>query len=225
MNRDRVPARQVRYFQFPATKSITMMLHRALHHVLAAAILGATQSFVVVPAVIRSKLPRRMSEVTMNNDDDDDEEDVAPGEMRVSEIKSELDMRGIGYVDCFDKEALVDRLKEARATGRSNPDILSDFNKKKLEENFSGKKVEISDEDIDRIKANDGTLPGGMSPDMLKSLMGNPELMALLQSPKMQEAMTLMMTGGREDLEKAIAGDPELQKVVEKLNNVMGGTM
>lgn len=200
-----------------------MMLHRALHHVLAAAILGATQSFVVVPAVIRSKLPRRMTEVIV--DDDDDEEDVAPGEMRVSEIKSELDMRGIGYVDCFDKEALVDRLQEARATGRANPDILSDFNKKKLEENFSGKKVEISDEEIDRIKANDGTLPGGMSPDMLKSLMGNPELMALLQSPKMQEAMTLMMTGGRDDLEKAIAGDPELQEVVEKLNTVMRDTM
>jgi hypothetical protein len=36
-----------------------------------------------------------------------------------------------------------------------------------------------------------------MSPEMLKRLLvGNPEIMALLQSPKMQEAMKLMMTGG-----------------------------
>jgi len=39
---------------------------------------------------------------------------------------------------------------------------------------------------------------GGMPPDMLKELMSNPELMELLQSVKMQDAMKLMMTGGQE---------------------------
>ena len=165
----------------------------------------------------------RSSQTYMSEIVDGDDEEVEPGKMRVSEIKSELDMRGIKYTDCFDKESLVERLQEARATGRADPSILNEFNKKKLEETFSGKKIEIRDEDLERIKANDGSLPGGMNPEMLKKLMGNSEIMALLQSPKMQEAMKLMMTGGREELEAAIVGDPELQQVIEKLNVVMGG--
>jgi len=156
---------------------------------------------------------------------DEDEEEVEPGKMRVSEIKSELEMRGVKFNDCFDKESLVERLQEARATGRADPEILNEFNKKRLEQTYSGEKLEIKDEDLERIKANDGTLPGGMNPEMLKKLMGNPDLMTLLQSPKMQEAMQLMMTGGREELEKAIVGDPELQKVVQKLDTVMKGVL
>ena len=157
--------------------------------------------------------------------EDEDDEEVEPGKMRVSEIKSELRMRGVKFDDCFDKESLVERLQEARATGRADPEILNEFNKKKLEENFSGNKVEVTDEDLERMKANDGTLPGGMKPEMLQKLMGNPEIMALLQSPKMQEAMKLMMKSGREELENAIKNDPELQQVVEKLDMVMRGAL
>ena len=58
--------------------------------------------------------------------------------------------------------------------------------------------MNISDEDLQKVVGGDGTLPGGMPPDMLQKLMTNPELMALLQSPKMQEAMKLMMTDGQE---------------------------
>ena len=32
--------------------------------------------------------------------------------------------------------------------------------------------------DLDAIKAGDGTLPGGLSPDVLKKLAGNPEVRA-----------------------------------------------
>mmetsp|Transcript_4785 Transcript_4785/g.6917 ORF Transcript_4785/g.6917 Transcript_4785/m.6917 type:complete len:205 (-) Transcript_4785:1879-2493(-) len=155
----------------------------------------------------------------------DEDEDVTPGQMRISEIKAELKMRAVQFDDCFDKESLVERLNEARATGRANPDILNEFNKKKLEENFAGKKNEVSDEDLEKIKANDGTLPGGMNPEMAKKLMGNPEVMALLQSTKMQKAMKLMMLGGPEDLEKALSKDPELLEVVEKLNTIMKGAL
>ena len=194
------------------------MFHRVWHLLLAAIVLGACRGFVVAPTPRLTRTTQTyMSEIL------DGEEEVEPGKMRVSEIKSELDMRGIKYTDCFDKESLVERLQEARATGRADPSILNEFNKKKLEENFSGKKLEIRDENLERIKANDGSLPGGMNPEMLKKLMGNPEIMALLQSPKMQEAMKLMMTGGREELEAAVVGDPELQQVIEKLNVVMGG--
>lgn len=93
-----------------------------------------------------------------------------------------------------------------------------------LEETFSpDKKVEISDDVINQAVANDGKLPGGMSPDMLKAMVSNPELMALLQSPKMQDAMKLMMTGGQDELEKALSDDPELLEIVGKLNDLMEG--
>ena len=163
--------------------------------------------------------------VEVVTDDDDDEEEVEPGKLRVSEIKAELDMRGIDYVDCFDKESLAQRLEEARATGKANPKIIDNFNKQKLEETFNEQKLEVKDEDIDRIKANDGTLPGGMDPEMFKSLVGNPEIMALMQSPKMQDAMKLMMGGGPQDLEKAMADDPELLELVQKLNSIMSDTL
>ena len=70
-------------------------------------------------------------------DDEDEEEEVEPGKMRVSEIKSELSMRGVGFSDCFDKESLVERLEEARATGKADPSILETFNKKKVRTIFS----------------------------------------------------------------------------------------
>jgi hypothetical protein len=60
-----------------------------------------------------------------------------------------------------------------------------------------------------------------MNPETFKKLISNPELMTLLQSTKMQEAMKLMMTGGREELQKAVVKDPELQEVVAKLDQAM----
>lgn len=81
--------------------------------------------------------------------------------------------------------------------------------------------MEIKDEDLEKVTASDGTLPGGMDPDTFKKLIGNPEVMALLQSPKLQEAMQLMMTCGQEELEKKMTEDPELQKVVQKLDSVL----
>jgi hypothetical protein len=155
------------------------------------------------------------------DDDDEDDEEVAPGKMRVSEIKAELDLRGISYTDCFDKESLVERLQEARATGKANPDILDKFNKQKIESTFNEKKLEVKDEELERMVANDGTLPGGLTPDQFKKLTGNPEIMTLLQSTKMQEAMKLMMTGGREELEKKLIEDPDMRETVAKLNGIM----
>ena len=133
-------------------------------------------------------------EYAMLQDDDDDDEPVPPGQMRVSEIKAELDLRGISYADCFDKESLADRLVEARATGKANPEILDKFNRQKIEETFKGEKVELKDYDIEAAVANDGTLPGGLTPDQFKKLTSNPEIMTLLQSSKMQEAMKVMVS-------------------------------
>ena len=43
----------------------------------------------------------------------------------------------------------------------------------------------------------------------------------LWQKPEMQEAMNLMMTEGQEGLEQAMASDPELRAIAEKLNGFM----
>lgn len=76
-------------------------------------------------------------EVVTNLDyEDDAEKDVKPGKMRVSEIKAELDIRGIDYTDCFDKESLATRLRSARESGKANPSIIDKFNKAKV--NFVG---------------------------------------------------------------------------------------
>jgi hypothetical protein len=90
-----------------------------------------------------------------------------------------------------------------------------------LEDKIKEQKLEVKDEDIDKVLASDGTLPGGMNPEMFKKMAGNPELMTLLQSTKMQEAMKLMMTGGRDDLQKAIVNDPEMREIVAKLDRVI----
>lgn len=59
----------------------------------------------------------------------------------------------------------------------------------------------IIDEDIDNVLSSEGALPGGMKPETLKKMIGNPEIMAMLQNVKMQEAMKLMMAGGEKELE------------------------
>jgi hypothetical protein len=155
------------------------------------------------------------------NDEDGDDDIVEPGKMRVSEIKAELDLRHVSYKDCIDKESLVLCLKEVRATGKADPKILEKFNRQKLESDFSEHKVELSDEVIEQAMANDGTIPGGLKPDQFKKLVGNPEIMTMLQSSKMQEAMSLMMTRGPEELEKKLQEDPELRRTVEKLDGIM----
>lgn len=161
-------------------------------------------------------------EPTQLDDDVDDDDLIAPGMMRISEIKAELDLRKISYADCFDKESLVERLQEARAKGLADPSILEQFNRQKLEADFDPtKKVEIKQDDVEAAVANDGTIPGGLTPEMFQKLTGNPELMAMLQSTKMQEAMRLMMTGGRDELEKKLKEDPELQETVKKLDSIL----
>ena len=51
--------------------------------------------------------------------------------------------------------------------------------------------------------------------------MGNQELMALLQSPKMQDVMKLMMTEGPEGLQKAMEEDDQIKNMVIQLNEVI----
>mmetsp|Transcript_34415 Transcript_34415/g.50690 ORF Transcript_34415/g.50690 Transcript_34415/m.50690 type:complete len:211 (-) Transcript_34415:1851-2483(-) len=153
---------------------------------------------------------------------DDDVEPPLPGQMQISEIKSELDLRKVDYKDCFDRESLERRLDEARASGKADPSIIDEFNKRNLEANVKGESFEVSDEMIESSVGGDGTLPGGMPPDMLKTMMSDPELVSMLRSPKMQDVMKLLMTDGQEALEEAMKTDQETYECVQKVNQIMG---
>ncbi len=69
---------------------------------------------------------------TIDVDIDDDDEDAEIGTMRVSELKSELSLRGIDFSDCFDKESLAIKLRDARASGKADPTIIDQFNKQRV---------------------------------------------------------------------------------------------
>lgn len=150
---------------------------------------------------------------------DVDGEVEEPGTMKTSEIKAELKLRGVDFRDCFDKQSLAQRLRDARSTGRADPSIIREFNKNK------GNKLDLDDETLEKAVGGDGTLPGGMPPDMLKKLMSNEELMKLMSNPKMQEVMAMMMTGGQETLTKAMIEDREVYEIVTTLNQIMGKSL
>jgi STI1 domain len=184
--------------------------------------------------IVRSNRPRSRTTVVRSMDDsvsgdmDNDEESVEPGAMRISEIKAELDLRGISYADCFDKESLVQKLLDARAAGRADPSILRKFNQQRFEQQFSKdssaeeSQSAIRNEDvIQAAVANDGSLPGGLSPEMFQKLASNPEIMVLLQNSKVQEAMQLIMTSGPSELERQLQEDPELRETVGKLQDLL----
>lgn len=105
--------------------------------------------------------------------------------MRVSEIKSELDLRKVPYNDCFDKESLVERLMEARARGAADTDILNSFTKTNLESQFDQDLADrlnnVDEGALKDVISSDGTLPGGLTPEETLNMMKNPEMRALLQ--------------------------------------------
>mmetsp|Transcript_5300 Transcript_5300/g.7721 ORF Transcript_5300/g.7721 Transcript_5300/m.7721 type:complete len:252 (+) Transcript_5300:65-820(+) len=145
--------------------------------------------------------------------------------MRATEIKAELDMRGVTYPDTAEKTDLARLLAEARTLGKADAKVLDDFNKQNLERTFQGEKqVKVEDMDEDIVKgaiAGDGGLPGGTSPEMLQAMMSNPELMAMLQNPKLQEVMKSVMTHGPEGALKDMQ-DPEVKDMLWKINQVVG---
>lgn len=94
-----------------------------------------------------------------------------------------------------------------------------------LEDQFGGRKPvdeTLTDENImNQAVGNDGTLPGGLSPDQFKGLVENPDVMTILQSSKMQEAMKLVMQGDQDELEKALKKDPELREMMQTLQSII----
>ena len=153
---------------------------------------------------------------------DDEVNPPLPGQMKISEIKSELDLRAVSYSDCFDRESLELRLNEARCTGKADPSILDRFNKANEKATKEGKSFELDEKVLEGALGGDGTLPGGMPPDMLTEMLADPEVVAMLRNPKMQEVMKLVMEGGQDAFEEAMKGDEEMLELVKKLNVIMG---
>ncbi|KAL3784066.1 hypothetical protein HJC23_013281 [Cyclotella cryptica] len=151
---------------------------------------------------------------------DDDVSLPQAGKMKLSEIKSELDLRGVSYKDCFDRESLEGRLHEARCSGKADPRIIDQFNERnaKTSETF----LDVDEKTLENSLGGDGTLPGGMPPEMLQKMMSDPELVTMLRSSKMQEVMKLVMEGGKEAFDEAMTGDKEMFECVQKLNTIMG---
>ena len=138
--------------------------------------------------------------------------------MKAQEIKAELDLREISYVGCYDKSDLVNLLKEARATGKCDPSILTEFNRQ-VAERMTGETTQpsVKEADLDSFKAGDGSLPGGLSPEMMSKLASNPEVMSMLSNPKLQEIMKSVMEGGP-DAAGDLMQDPETKELMQKMN-------
>ena len=108
--------------------------------------------------------------------------------MSIDEIKAELDLRGVDYSECISKNDLLELMKTTRESGKADPSILNKFNQVTKESDM--KLDELLDSDIaSDFTAEDGSLPGGMSPQMMKALAKDPEILSMLQNPKMQEIM------------------------------------
>mgnify|MGYP001266679921 CR=1 FL=1 len=146
--------------------------------------------------------------------------------VRVSELKAELDLRKIDYANMFEKDELARCLADARAEGRADPSLIDDFNRQSAERAWSADGGETSESDefaaAAEAVASDGGLPGGMSPERLQQLVQDPELMALLRNPKMQEVMKTVMEGGGPAAAGEYMNDPEVQEMLKKVSKLTG---
>ena len=49
--------------------------------------------------------------------------------------------------------------------------------------------LNLDEMDLDSMMAGDGSLPGGMTPDQVKKMASNPEMLKMMANPKLQEVM------------------------------------
>ena len=141
-------------------------------------------------------------------------------DMTLDELKAELDMRGVDYSDCFTKNELAKRLGESRVTGKADPSIIDNFNQAlSASEDGEGAVIDeniLNDIDTSELTAQDGSMPGGLPPEMMKAMASDPEIMNMLKDPKMQEIMKSMMSGGPEAMKKYMS-DPDAVALLGKV--------
>ena len=140
--------------------------------------------------------------------------------MRVSELKAELDLRKKSYEGVMEKDELARMLADARSQGLADPDIVDSFNKANLENAYNPQPA-VDPDAVAEAVASDGGLPGGMSPETLMKLTQDPELMAMLRNPKMQDVMKKVMSSGPEAAAEMVA-DPDVAEMLEKFKAATG---
>jgi hypothetical protein len=139
--------------------------------------------------------------------------------MSLDELKAELDMRGVNYEDCVNKQQLVEKLIGSRTLGKADPSMLKTFNTLK-EEAPTEQVMDDFDNMAEQAVAKDGSLPGGLPPETLKALVADPEVRNMLSDPKLQEIMTAVMTGGPDGIKKYMS-DPDSLAMLKKLTIAM----
>jgi len=173
------------------------------------ATLAACAHAFLAPA--RSRWSVRLSAST---DFTDDERFDSVSGMRVSEIKAELDLRGVLYDDCFEADELRRRLEDARLSGKADVSVVDNFNR--IQEEAKAENAdeidEFDEEQLASLLAGDGTLPGGLSPEEVMKMRSSPELMAVLQNPSFQRLTKAQMAGDQEEVLKLLS-DPEVSAV------------
>ena len=143
-------------------------------------------------------------------------------EMTLDELKAELDMRGVDYSDCFTKNELTTKLVESRAAGKADPSIIDNFNQA-VSGTVEGGGAVIDEDilnniDTSDLTAQDGSMPGGLPPEVMKAMASDPEIMNMLKDPKMQEIMKAMMSGGPEAMKKYMS-DPDAVALLGKVSS------
>jgi len=112
-------------------------------------------------------------------------------------------VRGVSYDDCVSRNDLVQKLTAARLSGKADPNIINKFNQ--YTDKFTND--ELSPDDTFQATASDGNLPGGLSPEVMRALASDPEIIQMLRDPKMQVIMRDVMTKGPDGMKKYM-GDP-----------------
>lgn len=144
--------------------------------------------------------------------------------MSVGDIKSELELRGVDFSGCFEKDDLIRRLVLARQQGEADPSIVDKFNTDTLERSFRREGSEPAEDEPDPFEVAQAegvdVLPGGMSPELVKKLASNPELMAVLQNPRMQAVLKDVMASGPVAFAKYM-GDPEVMAMIAVFQKAM----
>eukprot|EP00290_Baffinella_frigidus_P007675 CAMPEP_0180130908 /NCGR_PEP_ID=MMETSP0986-20121125/8129_1 /TAXON_ID=697907 /ORGANISM="non described non described, Strain CCMP2293" /LENGTH=234 /DNA_ID=CAMNT_0022070733 /DNA_START=31 /DNA_END=735 /DNA_ORIENTATION=+ len=141
--------------------------------------------------------------------------------LTVAEIKQELSTRGVGFDDCFEKEALVARLTEARlqlaaeAMGEGELEVDD-------EGSVSAKPLDEKDikDDPPEAKPNPvmdqrDALKDALNPESIQALLQDQELLAALRDPAVMRMAQEVMKDPSKTGE--YAADPAVRKALDKV--------
>jgi hypothetical protein len=171
--------------------------------------------FNVVSFNFRPLLVERRGTWRLVTKDDEESERL----MSVDEIKAELDLRSVDYIDCTTREDLISCLRQSRVTGKANPKIFETFTK----QTYSSNKIHIEDVDddlVDKVKSIDESIYDSFPFEILKTFASDMEIIQLYRESKLQDIMKAVMTGGP-DAMKPYMSDPDAMLLLQKLSQAM----